>query len=335
MASPKRRTRPRRSLTAAGPALALAVAVAAAGCTSSSSPAASASTSAGTSAAALTTAQASEIFDAYRSSAPAARYAYGRPAFSLPEAAGYPRFFLASVTRTRRGATPSGGTAALIAGVRVPADGRALLVFEQASATAPWLLASTSLFPSGMTLPPLATDKNGYIPRVPLSAATLLARPDVTGPLQAAVVDDGAASAAMKAVAAGPLTTGVYQAALDHVDGLTAPRGDIYQWELEGTPYPTFALRTASGGALVLYTMYLNSTVAVPGVISKASPIQPGPPIQVPAQFLPLLPARKAAPRKSLEVQDLLSFAAIDPPAGPAKITVIAIGGGPDYATAS
>jgi hypothetical protein len=230
---------------------------------------------------------------------------------------------------------PTGGTETWVGGAKVPIDGRVLMVFEQTSATAPCLLASTSLLASGMTLPRLATDKNGYVPQVPLTSATLLARPDVTGPLQAAVVDDGPASAATKAVATGPLTTGMYQGAREPIDGLTSPRGDVYQWELEGTPYATFALRTASGGALVLYAMYLNSTVAVPDVINKASPIRPGPPIGVPADFLPLLPAGKAAPTKSLETQQLLSFAAIDPPAGSGKITVVAVGGGPDYATAS
>jgi hypothetical protein len=83
----------------------------------------------------------------------------------------------------------------------------------------------------------------------------------------------------------------------------------------------------------LLYAMYLNSTVAVPDVINKASPIRPGLPITVPADFTSLLPPGKGAPRESLETQQLLSFAAIDPPAGPAKVTVIAIGGGPNYAT--
>jgi hypothetical protein len=198
-----------------------------------------------------------------------------------------------------------------------------------------------------VTVPRLATDRNGDTPQVPLSATTLLARPDATGPLQAAVVDDGPASAAARAVAAGPLTTGMYQGAREHVEGLSAPRGDVYQWDLEGTPYPVFALRTASGGALVLYAMYLNNTVAVPGVVNKASPIRPGLPIEVPPNFLPLLPKATAAPRESLETQQVLSFAAIDPPAGSAKVAVIdppagsakvaviAIGGGPNYATAS
>jgi hypothetical protein len=262
-------------------------------------------------------------------------FTYSTPTFYLPEQAGYPRFFVVGVTRTFPGTKPADGLVTRVGGTTVPVDGPALMLFDQASANTPWLLASTSQFSSGLTLPRLATDKNGQIPQVPPSATALLAQPDVTGPLQGAVVDDGPTSAATKAVAAGPLTTGVYQAALDHVEGLTAPRGDIYQWDLEGTPYPAFALRTASGGALVLYTMYLNSTVAVPDVINKVSPVLPGLPIKVPADFLSLLPAGKGAPRKSLEVQDLLSFAAIDPPAAPAKVTVIAIGGGSNYATAS
>jgi hypothetical protein len=125
----------------------------------------------------------------------------------------------------------------------------------------------------------------------------------------------------------------MYQGVSEH--GLTAPADDLYQWYLEGAPYPTFALRTATGGALVLYAMYLNSTVGVPGVINRTSPAKPGLAIAVPADFRPLLPTGESAPRKSLETQQLLSFAAIDPPAGAAKVTVIAIGGGPNYATAS
>ena len=166
----------------------------------------------------------------------------------------------------------------------MPVDGPALMLFEQSTAAGPWQLASVSQFPAGMTLPRLATDKNGYIPQVPLTSTGLLAQPYATGPLQAAVVDDGPASAAAKAVAAGSLTTAMYQAARDRSGtGLQVPRGDVYQWDMEGAAYPAFALRTADGGALVLYAMYLNSTVAVPSYINKADPIDPGPPIEVPS----------------------------------------------------
>jgi hypothetical protein len=263
-------------------------------------------------------------------------YTYGTPTFYLPEPAGYPRFFVADVSRAAKVVNPADGTATWVGGAEVPVDGRVLMLFEQSTAAGPWQLASTSQFPSGMTLPSLAADKNGYIPQVPLTSTGLLAQPYATGPLQAAVVDDGQASAAAKTVAAGPLTTAMYQAARAGSGiGLQAPRGDVYQWAMEGTAYPAFALRTANGGALVLYAMYLNSTVAVPSYIDKGDPIDPGPPIQAPLDLSPLLPAGQPAPRVELEAQQLLSFAAIDPPAAPSKIQVIAIGGGLNYAAAS
>jgi hypothetical protein len=267
------------------------------------------------------------------------QYTYGAPTFYLPEPSGYPRFFLADVTRALavKSARPGGTDATTsVGGARVPADGPVLLVFQQSAAAGPWQLASVAQFPSGTTLPSLATDKNGNVPQVPLTSTELLAQPYATGPLQAAVVDDGPASAAAKAVAAGPLTTGLYQAARDRTDNdLEVPAGDVYQWSMEGTPYPAFALRTADGGALVLYAMYLNSTVAVPGYFDDASPIQPGAPIKIPQDLLPQLPSGQPSPRVKVEAQSVFSFAAIDPPATSSKITVLAIGGGLNYATAS
>jgi hypothetical protein len=282
----------------------------------------------------------SSAYSSALSIAPAlVQYTYGAPTFYLPEPSGYPRFFLADVTRALalKSASPGGtGATTSVGGAVVPVDGPVLMVFEQSAAAGPWQLASVAQFPSGTALPSLATDKNGYIPQVPLTSSDLLAQPYATGPLQAAVVDDGTASAAAKAVATGPLTTGLYQAARDRADNdLEVPAGDVYQWSMEGTPYPVFALRTADGGALVLYAMYLNSTVAVPGYINDASPIQPGTPIKVPQDLLPLLPSGQPSPRVRLAAQTLFSFAAIDPPATSSKITVLAIGGGLNYATAS
>lgn len=263
-------------------------------------------------------------------------YTYGTPTFYLPEPAGYPRFFVADVTRSVKGLKPALGAVTSIGGARVPVDGPALMLFEQATAAGPWKLASVSQFPAGMTLPRLATDANGHIAQVPLTSTGLLAQPYATGPLQAAVVDDGAASAAAKAVATGPLTTTLYQSARDRSGtGLQVPGGDMYRWDMEGTPYPAFALRTADGGALVLYAMYLNSTVAVPSYLNKGNPVDPGAPIEVPLAVASLLPAGQPAPRVALEAQDLFSFAAIDPPAAPSKVQVIAIGGGLNYAAAS
>jgi hypothetical protein len=263
------------------------------------------------------------------------RYTYGTPVFYLPERSGYPRAFVVAVPRALAGSPPSDDMATSVAGVQMPVDGTVLLVFQQAAATAPWQLASTSQLASGMSLPRLATDSGGRVQALAMSQAALLSSPEVVGPLQAAIVDDGPASPAAQVVASGLLTTGLYTASRAAELGLTAPPGDVRQWQLEGSNYTKFALRTADGGALVFYAMYLNTTVAVPSALDQSDQVNPGPPITVPLYVLPLLPRGTKAPRVQLETQELLSFAAVDPPAGDAKIQVIAVGGGLSYAAAS
>ncbi len=75
-------------------------------------------------------------------------------------------------------------------------------------------------------------------------------------------------------------------------------------------------------------------------MVAQAIPLVPGPPITIPAYLKPLMPRGQKPARNRLLAKDVLSFAAIDPPAPkpgatPAKIQVIAIGGGVRYATAS
>jgi hypothetical protein len=317
-------------VSALGISAALAGTLAVAGCTST--PASSAASAQHPAAPAITGAQAREVFDR---DAASGRYSYGSPAFYLPEAAGYPHFFVASVTRTLRSSIVPADASTQVGDATVPVDGPTLMLFEQASKGAQWRLASTAQLPAGTAVPPLARDGSGYIPIVTPTAGALLVQPDYVGALQAAVVDDGQQSAAAKAVAAGPLTTGIYEGAVNHASGLTAPHGDVYQWELAGVNNPEFALRTADGGALVFYTMTLNTTVAVPGYINKANPVRSGPPIPVPASLKQLLPTGQSAPTVQLSSVQTLSFAAVDPAPGGAKIQVIAIGGGLTSASAS
>jgi hypothetical protein len=265
----------------------------------------------------------------------------GAPVLYLPASAGYPQWFVA-------GASVSYDVPALPAGSRwtgAPGgiqwqndDGHAVFLFTKASAAAPWQLSSISKLAPGASLPALATDGSGHVPTVSLSDSALLVQPDFTGPLQAAVVDGGPASSAAKVVASGQLTTGIYDNERTGLLGLTAPAGDVLQWNLEGASYQQFALRTADGGALVFYAMYLNTTVQTPESLNQSLPLNPGPKISVSKVLAPLLPSGQPAPRIKLEGQQLLSFAAIDPPAGPstaAKIQVVAIGGDWSYATAS
>jgi len=361
------RKRGTRLLSAAG--LAVAAALAIQGCTSSAAPpAANASGQGGDAASAVTIAEASKAFAAYRAAIFTGAYyndakslayttgtawatydtaqrvyryhhqqaagggiRFGAPIFYLPDSAGYPQWFVADVKTTSSGPAPG----ALISANGTPeaiSNGRHLVLFEKVTATGPWQLASDSRLAPGVSPPALAKDDTGHVPIVPLSDTALLARPDVAGALQAAVVDDGPASPAASVVASGPLTTGIYQAEHDTLLGLSVPPGDVSQWELEGSNVSKFALRTADGGALVFYTMYLNTTVEVPALLNKSEPVKPGPPIAVPPYLAPLLAPGASTPRKHLEAQQLLSFATVDPPGGPAKIQVIAIGGGLNYA---
>jgi hypothetical protein len=258
-------------------------------------------------------------------------YRYGTPVFYRPAVTSSPLWFLASVPVTASTAPEPAATA----GARLGRSGTLLMAFVADGPHGSWLLASSAQLAPGQSLPALATTGDGEAEPVPMDDAATLGEPQVVGPLQAAVVDDGPASAASRAVAAGPLTTGMHAYLSSPPPRYAAPRGDVRQFALEGSDYDSFALRTANGGALVLYTMYLDTVVETPSVYAEDDPVLPGPPIAIPPQFAPLLPPGTAPPKYKLTTQLLLDFAAVDPPAAAAgaKISVIAVGGGPNWAS--
>jgi hypothetical protein len=271
---------------------------------------------------------------------PYTRYTYGTPVFYLPTppAAGQPQYFVANVVRT-----PVPGTTAMTtgqdvtAGVQLPSAGRVLMLFQKFTSGGSWRLGSVSQLAPGETVPALATDSHGYVivEMFDAPSSTALVRPAVAPALHATIVDDGPASAASAVVASGPLTTGMYDEAAASEHGLAAPAGDVHQWLLQGSSYARLALRTADGGALVLYAMYLDDIVETRSALNQDVPVKWGPAIMVPDFVKPLLSPSRWTPRRRLETQDILSFAAIDPPVAPAghKIQVIAIGGGLRFAT--
>ena len=273
---------------------------------------------------------------------PFTRYSYGPPTYYLtqPAGAGGPWYFVVSVTRSSVPGTTAMDASAqdAAAGVQLPASGTVLLLFEKPTASGAWQVASISQMAPGESVPALATDRNGYVITDSMNGAgPQLVRPALAPPLQAGVVDDGPDSPAAQVVASGPLTTGLYHIGATSAAGIAPPSGDVYQWLLEGSSYGRLALRTADGGSLVLYTMYFNLTVQTKSSLDEDVPVASGPPIAVPAYVRALLPPGRPAPTTRLETQDVLSFAAIDPPAAdkPAKIQVIAIGGGLHTAMAS
>ena len=145
-------------------------------------------------------------------------------------------------------------------------------------------------------------------------------------------MDEGPSSPAAAVVGSGPYTTGLYaaQAALARSD---ASRKLQYQWLLQGTPYAQFQLRTADGGALVLYGMDLDTVTQHPAPATGSPPA--GLPIPVPAAAAALFPKPEIG-YHGLWINYTNEYAAIDPPpnAHNATLQVIGADGGITYAHA-
>jgi hypothetical protein len=232
---------------------------------------------------------------------PVPRYRYGTPVFYVPALSGYPRWFVAAVNRT----TVTGGK-------RGATDSTLMLFTREKN----WTLSGTAVL--SRPLPAIARDAGGYAIAVPTTESTLLLRPDVVGATHAAVVDDGPTSPAAAVVAAGPQTTGLHTAQTARAAAEQA-RGLEYQWLLQGAPWSQVGLRLADDGALVLYGMYLNTSIEHPKLVEGA-------PIPVPAAFTPLLAAPTEVGYHAVVANWAYQFAAIDPPASArdGKLDIIA-----------
>jgi hypothetical protein len=244
---------------------------------------------------------------------PVTRYQYGKPVFYVPALTSYPEWFMVAAPRR----TNAGG--------RLGPAVNAIMVFERYTPDRAWALAYTALL--NRALPPIARNSDGYAIAVSDSEPNLLLPPDVVGATQAAVVDEGPASPAAAVVGSGPYTTGLYaaQAALARSD---ASRKLQYQWLLQGTPYAQFQLRTADGGALVLYGMDLDTATQH---LNAAT----GPPIPVPAGPAALFDKPEIG-YHGLWINYTNEYAAIDPPptAHHATLQIIGADGAMTYAHA-
>jgi hypothetical protein len=243
--------------------------------------------------------------------------AYGQPTLYVPRLTTYPQWFAAVAPQHPATGGPSR---------------TAVLIFDRPNARSAWALGGSALLNPGAPVPRVATSSSGYATALPTSDQALKVRPDIVGAMHATIVDDGPASEAAAAVAAGPQTTGLYSANSTAARQAAALH-ESYQWQMEGTSYPGFALRTTGGGALVFYTMYLNmvtNAASKPPAHSKA----PLPAISVPAAYRALLAADQPPLHHQLTADQTLQFVALDPPgtAQAAKIQVIGAGGGPTYA---
>ncbi len=241
---------------------------------------------------------------------------YGHPTLYVPKLTTYPQWFMATVPERAAPGDP----------VRT-----ALLVFDRPDAETTWALSGSVLLNPGAPALKVAVDGSGYATALATSDGALKLRPDVVGAMHAAVADDGPSSAATSVVQAGPQTAGLYQSNAA-IARQAAAQNTTYSWELEGTSYPVFALRTAGGGALVLYTMTL-ATLTVPDHLPPAHSKTQRPGMPVPAALKNLVPATHPPFQHGLTVYSTLSYLALDPPgtAQTGKLQVIGTGGAPTY----
>ena len=243
---------------------------------------------------------------------PVPRYRYGTPAFYVPALSGFPQWFMVTANRT----TVTGG--------KPGATDRTLMLFARDKTTEGWTLSGTAVL--SRPLPAIARDADGYAIPVSTTDSSLLLRPDVVGATQAAVVDDGPSSPAAGVIAAGPLTTGLHAAQTARA-AAEQRRGLQYQWLLQGAPFPQVGLRLAgSGGALIMYGMYLNTTNEHPNLVA-------GSPIGVPAEFKPMLAEPTEIGYHAVFANWAYQFAAIDPAAtvSNGKLEVIGSQRGPSF----
>jgi hypothetical protein len=239
---------------------------------------------------------------------PVARYQYGTPTFYVPIVTNYPHWFLAVAPRRPRDASESDSVTTL-------------MVFAQATKTSTWALAgSTALLP-GHALPAIALDAGGYATALATYDQSVLLAPDVVGATQASLVDEGPTAEAASVFADSPQSTGLYDQQVAQRRPYAA-EGLDYTWQMMGADFPVFALRTANGGGLVLYGIYLDTTIAHPLNVS-------GPPIPIPAATAPQIAIPGEISNHAVYTEWTYEFAATDPPAtaSSAKASVIAATG--------
>ncbi|WP_067486065.1 hypothetical protein [Actinomadura hibisca] len=216
--------------------------------------------------------------------------AFTKPVFYIPRTTGYPRWFAADAI--------SGSDKQTL---------RHALLFTQAKADAPWLLAADP-YPSDAALSRVQLDGDGYATAVPPAAPGLSLAPGKVAAAHAALLTDGAKAPGAASLAPGPKTTQAREA-LEQGVKLLNKRGVKLTSSFTPDATPAYALRTKDGGAVVWYVLRQNEAYssARRGTLSVSGDLSG------------LAPARTV--RNRLTTTVLIQYLATVPPKGAATVT--------------
>ncbi|MGK5553949.1 hypothetical protein ACSNOI_20235 [Actinomadura kijaniata] len=215
---------------------------------------------------------------------------FASTAFYIPRVAGYPRWFAVE-------AVTGAGRQAL----------RHALLFTQARAGGPWLLAADP-YPGDAVLRNVELDDDAYAVAVPPDAPGLAVAPGRIAAAHAALLTGGPQAPGATALAPGPRTDQAHTALRQGVAAL-GRRGITFTSTFTPAALPVYALRTRDGGAVVWYALRQNEGY------SSAKKGR----LTVSGDLTGLVPARSVKNRMTTTV--LIQYLATIPPKGKANVT--------------
>jgi hypothetical protein len=190
---------------------------------------------------------------------PVPRYDYSGQKFYVPRLTKYPKWFVVTADRARKdvpGAVKTGKQDMLLAFVRKSAESR----WRLSLATAPDKPARET--PAAKKATQIVVDKDGYATPLATFDIGLTIQPRIVPAMQATLAEEGPESLAAKVLGTGPYTSGYY--ARDQLnERRDNERGLAYDSVYAATGFPIYPLRTANGGALVLYALSKDTVTFV------------------------------------------------------------------------
>ncbi|MEU6426149.1 hypothetical protein ABZ860_09605 [Microbispora sp. NPDC046973] len=244
------------------------------------------------------------IADIHSQEGKPARYTWDRRTVLVPRQSGRSTAWFAATAR-RRDASGEVRTG-VFTFVRQGQDGR-------------WLNSFASLLYPGQDPPSAALDADGYATALESRDTSVAISPNLMGPLHATVAEEGPKGYASGLIAPGPQTTGFYDEIVKTKAKAKADDCMVYESIFASAPnYPTFALRTRDGGAMMLYTLIRTSSWTVSGQPQgqpQGLKCGEGRPVGIPAEARWLLsPAKDLFIRQKRQIVETQQYVSAVPP---------------------